>query len=275
MGLVRHGMTRPISNARRLRGFCGFSDCLLFYVLLYAYVRFSFQEASGYFFCLEDRALFCRSCDVSIHTANSFVSAHRRFLVTGVQVGLEPADALPSFTTEQSNSVGRVTESSCKPLPKGSSSMPFSVQANQVFSSQTNRDGYFGEAKSPYSGANLIGSLPDWSVDDLFGFTDFNQNYGFQEHNSSKADSGKLGSSEGSPPYFPADVGVDFDECLGQVPEISHDAVPEIPSPPTASGLHWHNASHYRGSDQGVFVPDISFHDFNGYQRNPKRRRPF
>ena len=39
------------------------------------------QECDAYFFCLEDRALLCRSCDVAMHTANALVSAHRRFLL--------------------------------------------------------------------------------------------------------------------------------------------------------------------------------------------------
>ncbi|KAL5982805.1 hypothetical protein ACLOJK_016882 [Asimina triloba] len=56
------------------------------------------QEKAGYFFCLEDRALLCRQCDVSIHTASPFVSAHQRFLVTGVQVALQQH----SFTTPTS-----------------------------------------------------------------------------------------------------------------------------------------------------------------------------
>ncbi|XP_039133113.1 B-box zinc finger protein 22-like isoform X2 [Dioscorea cayenensis subsp. rotundata] len=41
------------------------------------------QEKTGYFFCLEDRALLCRHCDVSIHSASPFVSSHQRFLITG------------------------------------------------------------------------------------------------------------------------------------------------------------------------------------------------
>jgi hypothetical protein len=46
------------------------------------------QEKTGYIFCLEDRALLCRSCDVAVHTAGgAHVAAHRRFLVTGVRVG--------------------------------------------------------------------------------------------------------------------------------------------------------------------------------------------
>ncbi|KAL3508993.1 hypothetical protein ACH5RR_028394 [Cinchona calisaya] len=47
------------------------------------------QETFGYFLCLEDRALLCRKCDVAIHSINSFVSNHQRFLLTGVKVGLE------------------------------------------------------------------------------------------------------------------------------------------------------------------------------------------
>ncbi|ERM99780.1 B-box zinc finger protein 22 isoform X2 [Amborella trichopoda] len=46
------------------------------------------QEKSGFFFCLEDRALLCRQCDVSIHTHSPYVSSHQRFLLTGVKVGL-------------------------------------------------------------------------------------------------------------------------------------------------------------------------------------------
>eukprot|EP00850_Spirogloea_muscicola_P008748 SM000047S16887 [mRNA] locus=s47:516691:518433:- [translate_table: standard] len=50
------------------------------------------QEKSAYFFCLEDRALLCRDCDLSIHVANSLSASHRRYLLTGVRVALE---ALP------------------------------------------------------------------------------------------------------------------------------------------------------------------------------------
>ncbi|OEL35851.1 B-box zinc finger protein 22 [Dichanthelium oligosanthes] len=45
------------------------------------------QEKTGYFFCLEDRALLCRPCDVAVHSAGAHVASHRRFLITGVRVG--------------------------------------------------------------------------------------------------------------------------------------------------------------------------------------------
>lgn len=101
-------------------------------------------------------------------------------------MGLEPTGPLTSSTKEQTNSTARIVESPCKPLPRGSSSLPFSGEANQAFSSQTSKDGYSNQAKASYSGVNTVGSLLDWSVDDLCGFTNFNQIYGFPENVSSK-----------------------------------------------------------------------------------------
>ncbi|CAK9267172.1 unnamed protein product [Sphagnum jensenii] len=50
------------------------------------------QEKLAFFFCLEDRALLCQNCDLSIHTANALSSKHRRFLVPGTCMSL---DAIP------------------------------------------------------------------------------------------------------------------------------------------------------------------------------------
>ncbi|KAJ6776171.1 B-BOX ZINC FINGER PROTEIN 18 [Salix koriyanagi] len=65
------------------------------------------QEAAGFFFCLEDRALLCRKCDVAIHTANTHTSAHQRFLLTGVKVGLEPTDPGASSSSGKSPPRGK------------------------------------------------------------------------------------------------------------------------------------------------------------------------
>ncbi|XP_022680932.1 uncharacterized protein LOC111256721, partial [Setaria italica] len=43
--------------------------------------------SSSHFFCLEDRALLCRPCDVAVHTAGAHVASHRRFIIIGVRVG--------------------------------------------------------------------------------------------------------------------------------------------------------------------------------------------
>ena len=43
--------------------------------------------------CREDRAFLCRSCDISIHSANEHVAKHERYLMSGVTVEL---NAMPS-----------------------------------------------------------------------------------------------------------------------------------------------------------------------------------
>lgn len=47
------------------------------------------QEKNGFFFCLEDRAVLCRDCDVSIHSVNKLAANHQRFLLPGTKVALE------------------------------------------------------------------------------------------------------------------------------------------------------------------------------------------
>lgn len=62
------------------------------------------------------------------------------------------------------------------------------------------------------------------------------------------------------PPPAAARGGGGGQDFFGQVPEV-HWAVPELPSPPTASGLHWQRDPRYGGGAtdaSAVFVPDIS-----------------
>ncbi|KAI5075308.1 hypothetical protein GOP47_0009384 [Adiantum capillus-veneris] len=70
------------------------------------------QEKPGYFFCLEDRALLCRSCDYSIHSTNALAAKHKRFLVSGVRVGLRAitaSDASESIQACTPSQVGSPT----------------------------------------------------------------------------------------------------------------------------------------------------------------------
>ncbi|KAF9589761.1 hypothetical protein IFM89_028670 [Coptis chinensis] len=92
------------------------------------------QDTVGYFFCLEDRALLCRKCDVSIHTANTYVSSHQRFLLTGVKVGLETTEPVGSSTKEMSNSIGAPAEKLSQSVR--SSSMSQNGENNEVLSRQ-------------------------------------------------------------------------------------------------------------------------------------------
>ena len=47
-----------------------------------------FQEKAAFIFCVEDRALFCRDCDESIHIPGTLSGQHQRLLATGIRVAL-------------------------------------------------------------------------------------------------------------------------------------------------------------------------------------------
>lgn len=257
------------------------------------------QECHAYFFCVEDRALLCRSCDVAVHAANAFVSAHRRFLLTGVQVGLEPDDQEPEPPQPPNASAAAPLQP--PPCPKKSSPTPLysdddidwaagpdvGITGNlpdwsvvdEQFSSPALRPAELVVSKTPpkrsprgpitagsaavFGGlGGVAGGMPDWPLDEFFGFGEFNAGFGFAENGTSKADSAKLGSTDGSPNRRSSSDGAATQNALdffGQVPEV-HWSVPELPSPPTASGLHWQGDPHYGASgatDTAVFVPDI------------------
>ncbi|KAJ6949997.1 hypothetical protein NC651_003847 [Populus alba x Populus x berolinensis] len=213
------------------------------------------QEAAGFFFCLEDRALLCRKCDVAIHTANTHVSAHQRFLLTGVKVGLESTDPGASSSPGKSPSGEKTTlEMKSLPVSRRGTSMPLASPCNQVFPANVCGVGEFGPAKLPYSGGSAASSISQWQIDEFLELAEFNQHYGYMDNGSSKADSGKHGDSDSSAILRSAEEEVDDEECLGQVPDSSW-AVPQIPSPPTASGLYWPKSIHH--SDTAIFVPDI------------------
>src|SRR5688500_13409837 len=59
------------------------------------------QDKRGLLFCKEDRAILCRDCDVSVHTASDLTMRHARFLLTGVRLSAEPAAACPAPEEEE------------------------------------------------------------------------------------------------------------------------------------------------------------------------------
>lgn len=241
------------------------------------------QESVGYFFCLEDRALLCRKCDVAIHTANSLVSSHQRFLLTGVKVGLEASDPGASSCTGKSYSNEKIPEPKKQhPLIRKTVPMSTTSQNNKAMPVQTPGVADFVPNKMSFNGGGSSESIQQWQFDDFLALTDFNQNYNYLDNGSSKADSGKLGESDGSPILRAMDIEPDGEEGLGRVPDASW-AVPQISSPPTASGLSWQKSRpHQRHIDSSAFVPDISFlpmPTFYGSQQSNsgtlKRRRQF
>ncbi|XP_022848521.1 B-box zinc finger protein 22-like [Olea europaea var. sylvestris] len=231
------------------------------------------QETFGYFFCLEDRALLCRKCDVAIHTANSLVSAHNRFLLTGVKVGLEATEPGPSVSLGKSLCNEKTSETERRTTPAASTG-----QYVKALPLQTNGGEGFVWSKLSTAGGSAT-EVSQWQLDDFIGFGDYTQNYNFMDNVSSKADSGKQGSDRSSS-FQPAVGDLDDDECLGQAPD-SFFMVPQVHSPPTLSGLSW--SKNYRNpSDSAVFVPDVSSSPLRSFQHYPqlhstnsKRRRQF
>ncbi|KAK6946610.1 B-box-type zinc finger [Dillenia turbinata] len=237
------------------------------------------QETVGYFFCLEDRALLCRKCDVAIHTANAYVSAHQRFLLIGVKVGLEPTEPGPSPSAGKPPSGTKISEMVSGSVPTKIAPIPLAGECNGVSPVKVDGLGELGTIRMPPSGGSTNGSfstIPHWHLDDFLGLTEFGQNYGHMDNGSSKADSGKLGDSDCSSVLRSSEER-EADECLGQVPEIC-GSVPQVPSPPTTSGPYWPKNSHFT-SDAAVSVPDICFSPLQNRQHchmngsNFKRQR--
>ncbi|KAF8103137.1 hypothetical protein N665_0188s0091 [Sinapis alba] len=223
------------------------------------------QEATGFFFCLQDRALLCRKCDVAIHTVNPHVSAHQRFLLTGIRVGLESStDTGPSTPSNDDKT------KEMKPC-----TLPTSEPQMMDFDHPETKVSDHISTKLPIaSGGSATGSIPQWQIDEIFGLTDFDQSYEYMENNgSSKADTSRRGDSDSSSMMRSGEEEEDGEEnnnCLGG--EISW-TVPQIHSPPTASGLNW--PRHFNS----MFVPDISSASHNTgsspNKRVEKHRRRF
>ncbi|KAF7822586.1 B-box zinc finger protein 22-like [Senna tora] len=210
------------------------------------------QETFGYFFCLEDRALLCRKCDVAIHTANSYVSTHQRFLLTGVRVGLETTDPGASSSSAKSQSEEKMSDTKSSSASKKVSSIPESSEYNEVLAVQGGGDGKFPPTKVSYGGGSSAGNISNWPIDEFLGFNEFSQNYNYMDRGPSKADSGKIGDCD-SPSLISSEEEIDDDDdCLGRVPDSSW-MVPQnqISSPPTASGLYWPKDPKY-SSDSAV-----------------------
>ncbi|KAL2998317.1 hypothetical protein AAZX31_09G092200 [Glycine max] len=206
----------------------------------------------GYFFCLEDRALLCRNCDVSIHTANACVSDHQRFLLTGVRVGLEATERGASSSSVKSQSGEKMSDAKSSSISRNVSSLPQPSNANEVLPLQM--QGVEEFPPSNFSGYTS-GNVSQWPIEEFLGLNELSQYYNYMD-GSSKADSGKLGDSDSSV-LRSGEEDMDDDGFLGRVPDSSW-TVPQIPSPPTASGLYWPKVPQYT-SDSAMSVPDICF----------------
>lgn len=131
------------------------------------------QEKAGYFFCLEDRALLCRNCDVSVHTASPYVSSHQRFLITGVRVALQHYLTNANNNSSSSNTNNSSSSNCDKPL----SSQPRST-------SETAKK-LRGDPTASFGREEVEAFRPQWPWNEILENVDFDQYYGLSEPGSS------------------------------------------------------------------------------------------
>ncbi|CAD5195896.1 unnamed protein product [Musa acuminata subsp. malaccensis] len=128
------------------------------------------QEKAGYFFCLEDRALLCRQCDVVIHTASPYVSSHQRFLITGLQVALQ--HHLTNGSNKNSSSGGNGDSNSTRSDGPHRSQVTADSIVNQKLQAATS--GYVTEE----------GLRPPWPWNEILGGFQFDPCHGLSEPGS-------------------------------------------------------------------------------------------
>ncbi|XP_061366458.1 B-box zinc finger protein 21-like [Gastrolobium bilobum] len=226
------------------------------------------QEKRAFMFCQQDRAILCKDCDLSIHSANEHTQKHDRFLLTGVK--LSASSKLYSSTP--SNSVlinGSDFKSQSTTLLASSSSSsvlhPPSIAKNAPSGSSTTLlppspsiggslvaiEGTVSTSASSIS-QYLIETLPGWQIEDFLD--SYSVPFGF-----SKGDD-----------MFPL-LDADIERDLGSFsPENMGIWVPQAPPPLYSSQMDWrigHNetkeSTNIKGSrsrlrDDNFTVPQIS-----------------
>ncbi|XP_015868200.2 B-box zinc finger protein 22-like [Ziziphus jujuba] len=138
------------------------------------------QETIGYFFCLQDRALLCRKCDVAIHTANPYVSSHQRFLLTGVKVGLEATGPCVSPLMGNFDSIKKPSECAISQSASRKVVVPSTSEIKEaILPVQNDRAGTIITNTTPFNGATSSGSTPaGWHLQEYLGLTNLDQNHG-------------------------------------------------------------------------------------------------
>ncbi|KZV45826.1 B-box zinc finger protein 22 [Dorcoceras hygrometricum] len=131
------------------------------------------QETTGFFFCLEDRALFCRKCDLAVHTVNSFVSKHQRFLLTGVKLGTEAIGHCPFQSSDKTKSREKV------------SGPELSLQMRTI-PVQVGIDVDAPHSKPAVPCGSATEGMSPWQLDEFIGLGELNQNHNFMDSGSSK-----------------------------------------------------------------------------------------
>ncbi|XP_051147027.1 B-box zinc finger protein 20-like isoform X2 [Andrographis paniculata] len=146
------------------------------------------QERRALMFCQEDRAMFCRECDVPIHRVNELTRKHNRFLLTGIKLSTEapPSScqvASASASASCSSSRSRIIMSHSETETPTSASMdvaPDPPTANcysNTWRDDNNTQSGLDHSTSTISEYFMDEKLPGWHFEDFLDPSD--HDYGF------------------------------------------------------------------------------------------------
>ncbi|KAJ3680104.1 hypothetical protein LUZ60_016382 [Juncus effusus] len=117
------------------------------------------QEKRGFLFCKEDRAIFCRDCDIPIHTSSDLTMKHSRFLLTGLRLSSSPIPSSSNLSEteeeeEEEEEVEKQSTQQCNSYHHNKA-----ISQDEAASCASNN----GSSISNY----LINMLPGWHVEHL------------------------------------------------------------------------------------------------------------
>lgn len=114
------------------------------------------------------------------------MSAHQRFLLTGVKVGPDPAEPGPPSTSVNSQSGGKVSGMKSTSASKVAAPGLLAGDYNGALPVREDAVGNFAPNKVPLSGGSIAGSIQSWNLDDFLGLADYNHTYSYLDNGSSK-----------------------------------------------------------------------------------------
>ncbi|KAF3440921.1 hypothetical protein FNV43_RR19207 [Rhamnella rubrinervis] len=128
------------------------------------------QGKNGYVFCLEERALLCRHCDMSSHMAGSpYMSSHQRLLIADIKVSLQPSTNKSdnigcSNATNYPSSSSLSMSTSTNNFPADSESMTMTLDVEAGCTENT----------ASFLGEPHFSTECSWTLDEILDTNDFN-----------------------------------------------------------------------------------------------------
>ncbi|XP_015889527.2 B-box zinc finger protein 23 [Ziziphus jujuba] len=134
------------------------------------------QEKNGYVFCLEERALLCRHCDMSKHMSGSpYTSSHQRLLIADIKVSLQPS-------TNNSDNIGYNSTNYPASLSMSSTMNKFPADNE---SRTMDVEAAYAENTATFLGGSGFPTECNWTLDEILDTNSFNY-YEFSDAGSSR-----------------------------------------------------------------------------------------